>query len=1227
MNRFVGIVLLLFVAFIGKATDVVDGPQRDVIDHFATVAAGQLRELIARNAENDRLGRSAQNQYVFNFDKAVHPPAGDNSYVKDVPSNIQLRLRRMSNGWEAFLNQKLQTLNAKLLAQSKPPIYVGFDEYMGRIITTTTLGAVTNPEGILKEGAIAKLVVQKQLWDEVRQNYSTLVSRTVNKLNPTFNLGTSENGHPAYAQGIEVVIAGAFDSFVLRDEPGKGPQVHDQFLYTDTFKYLGNPADTVKYDSNIRKAFQRNAASAKGLFDYFGSDPDSYDPTKNDGKIDATYHSTVITERLGDLAENITNLLLLSQCGVASEQTLGLYLDLKKANKFSDEKICQTLQLAEQIKDELKYYTQVCTDLDEDTDYYYGVRLDCKQPSEWIVADLDEFITQLQERIARRTSLKQKIAAQNATADDIARALLTAPRGTLAELTSFERSYCLHKLVPASMPKPWYGDLLEVGKSAVPLVGAKYAYDAESEKLRREGLVLALIETTPANQVEDILTTLKAPISNGSTPKSMIKVIMDETTDRLQLIPNFTQFVKLINQLIKRSPEFDARYNRVLKEPDGKFKNLLWTYRNSWFNIPVMNCAGQEVGTQEVSNVTQNADGTVSFTVKRIIKKEESQTCIATGPGVELCSPSCSPTYEATPYQSFDPFELIHFTNLTNIGRDGNDPYTDEQTTLRGQDLAVPALFLEYVSQKQLNDNLLTTVAITVDIATIATGPGAFVKAANWVRKSVVVFELANASGNLTLNLLRQELHGTQFEQIVDLSNVLMLGVGVAEGINGLANLKPINLPPLAPFRSTVTAAQVKLFAQLNAALQRSAQVSAQVKLFYQKLLRIYENTNFRSVILAVRAETGVSKSTIAAYYGLNASSELVDKLSKQAHFLTYFPSNQAPARFLQEIKSLDQTVSLPGGKTSTLKEHLLGLLAADKSGALHQKLNGIAGKLDEYLAKQTLNSDDYADILKLSEELKIGFSQSFSEEAVELFWISLSKRLFFAGNVSRVTKAITKARLSEEFIEALKSFGKSEDEILSDFTEYNNSRARLNYFNYIGQYLIKFNQYNLTQSEVFALHGYTTNFFYKILNIWLRNEDFPSKTNQIRTLINNALSKLPKYSEDFVYRGIEIREAELNSFLNTYNSGDIKIWNDFTSCGGSIRASFAERPSVNVVFLIKHSTGKDISDLADGIIFAPRPLPRPEILIKSGSSFKVLENPVFDKSINKWLISVEQVN
>ncbi|MFC4095521.1 fibronectin type III domain-containing protein [Euzebyella saccharophila] len=224
-------------------------------------------------------------------------------------------------------------------------------------------------------------------------------------------------------------------------------------------------------------------------------------------------------------------------------------------------------------------------------------------------------------------------------------------------------------------------------------------------------------------------------------------------------------------------------------------------------------------------------------------------------------------------------------------------------------------------------------------------------------------------------------------------------------------------------------------------------------------------------------------------------------------------------------------------------------------------------------------------------------------------------------GSFKTVTKTIVKQELPTDFVNALKKFGKTEDEILDYFKNYHNVRSGENWLNEIQT--LKAQYPNLSNDEVFSLWGYTTNFYYGDLNYWLRNGLNSNLTGDVKLILENALAKLPNYSGQKVYRGIEIKQADLQGFLDSYNQGAKHTWNDFTSCGGSQGASFGGRPEINIIFEIQHTTGKNITDFADGVKY--NNMPAPEILIKSGSKFEAVADPVLDQSTGKWIIKLIQ--
>jgi hypothetical protein len=144
------------------------------------------------------------------------------------------------------------------------------------------------------------------------------------------------------------------------------------------------------------------------------------------------------------------------------------------------------------------------------------------------------------------------------------------------------------------------------------------------------------------------------------------------------------------------------------------------------------------VGTNKYS-VSMSSDGAVKY-----------QRQVVTG-----YSPTSSGLgqidWDTYPETNLSPFNLVCFINRSSvamIGAAGAAP---------GDLNFMPALFVKYASDKLFNETTMKVVATTIDLATVATGPGLLFKAARAGKLAAAFFETVNTLGagsNLTLNLL-----------------------------------------------------------------------------------------------------------------------------------------------------------------------------------------------------------------------------------------------------------------------------------------------------------------------------------------------------------------------------------------------------------------------------------------------------------------------------------------
>ena len=231
------------------------------------------------------------------------------------------------------------------------------------------------------------------------------------------------------------------------------------------------------------------------------------------------------------------------------------------------------------------------------------------------------------------------------------------------------------------------------------------------------------------------------------------------------------------------------------------------------------------------------------------------------------------------------------------------------------------------------------------------------------------------------------------------------------------------------------------------------------------------------------------------------------------------------------------------------------------------------------------------------------------------LKWVKVSET---GSAIATATKAITKTRLPNDFIDALKVFGKTEDEIVEYFTKYHNDNG----FKFLNEVEDLVKQYpNLSRGEAFSLWGYTTDNFYFQLNDWLRRGINSSQTIAMKNILQSALSKVPKYN-GIAYRAIKLEGQDLTNFLSKHNVGNIVTYDEFVSCGSTQTAAFLNKPGKNIQLTMEVNNAPVISDFADGIKF--RGFDRDELLLLNGRKF-IIESSVTEGTIYK--IKIKQIN
>jgi hypothetical protein len=238
--------------------------------------------------------------------------------------------------------------------------------------------------------------------------------------------------------------------------------------------------------------------------------------------------------------------------------------------------------------------------------------------------------------------------------------------------------------------------------------------------------------------------------------------------------------------------------------------------------------------------------------------------------------------------------------------------------------------------------------------------------------------------------------------------------------------------------------------------------------------------------------------------------------------------------------------------------------------------------------------------------------------------WSGLSDYLnTFAKLTPAVRYQSCKAMIKypKKYVEAVEKVGMSRFELFKRHaSDYGDE-----YYKMIDDFMHK-SSHGLTETEAYAIFGYTTNFYYKNVNAWLRAGIHPEKTNDLVNLIRSGLDKLPSWKGGYAFRGIKIKppdgEAEIKDIVSRYSKGKSVQHGEFVSAGSSREASFLDDPRVKIEmeFILKpQSSAKDISELADGVHY--RGNPPSELIFPAGTRFRVFDSPSFENG--KWIIKL----
>ena len=252
------------------------------------------------------------------------------------------------------------------------------------------------------------------------------------------------------------------------------------------------------------------------------------------------------------------------------------------------------------------------------------------------------------------------------------------------------------------------------------------------------------------------------------TKPILINRILGDTEDEQILFWGENNYARLMNTLIQclnQTPTYQQNLDKLLDETYLAQNLFVWSkdYSFSFFGIPPQGTNYYKVKLHPNADIEVVRNYITDIVYEPAVFHDEQGSWQA--------------QWAETAPKKLAPFEPIAFINSSSLGM------LNEAGAQEGKLLIVPALFLKYAADKRWNMQIFDGIMITVDLATLATGAGSWIKAAQLAHKAMlarrawVLFEVGNAVGNLAITT--KTIENKTFKNLVEYQDLLMLGLGL----------------------------------------------------------------------------------------------------------------------------------------------------------------------------------------------------------------------------------------------------------------------------------------------------------------------------------------------------------------------------------------------------------------------------------------------------------------
>ncbi|MBS1638037.1 MAG: hypothetical protein JST26_19140 [Bacteroidetes bacterium] len=292
-----------------------------------------------------------------------------------------------------------------------------------------------------------------------------------------------------------------------------------------------------------------------------------------------------------------------------------------------------------------------------------------------------------------------------------------------------------------------------------------------------ETFAVKTIKYTPPADVNALLNGLEAEsvlnndanyTGDKSNKDALIRRLISGIDDGVG--SNYADLMSGINSIIEKAPEYDSWIAEMMSDDE--------------YDKRLMNWGEGTDNYIKVNTVSVSDKAIVSITLDEL----EVQPCDTLNKGGSDERIVCLPGtwVSATPY-TLRPFKLILFTNYSNLG--AIDGATQAE---KGTAKIVPAIYLVYSKDKELNYNIQKGISYTIDGLSLVSGVGTILtgsfKALSWGRKAWLIYNTGVAATNLYINATDMG-SDPDFQDAYQIYTAVTVASGVGElTYNGVKN-------------------------------------------------------------------------------------------------------------------------------------------------------------------------------------------------------------------------------------------------------------------------------------------------------------------------------------------------------------------------------------------------------------------------------------------------------